>query len=78
MRFEVSNAPKVVPRLSTRFVCARCRERMVELTPVLKRGMMAQYFRKTGKLPQVRVMCPRGCRVGFLDITNPKVRRSLA
>lgn len=76
-RFEVSNAPRYVPRVSTRFICRRCRQRMIELTPILRRGMAAEYFRKTGKLPQVRVTCPAGHKDGFLDVTSPEARRQV-
>lgn len=72
MAIEVNDqAPKIVRKKSTRFVCKSCGNFCWEWIPMVKLGMKKQYFNKMG-MPKVRVVCPHGHNRGFVDLGNLK------
>jgi hypothetical protein len=71
---EVGMAPIVYrPIPSKRFICAKCLQRLVEMTPVVRPGQaqevakMNAELKKIGKLPRmnVKLKCPGGCHETF-------------
>lgn len=82
-RTVVGDAPiKFVPIPSKRFICARCFDRLIEMTPVVKPGQAKQVMEMNRKLKaaggvprmHVKLKCPRGCHdkpgFSFHDIND--------
>ena len=67
---DVGESPiKFVPVKSKRFLCGRCLDRLIEITPVVRRGQgrrvmeLTKRMKEQGQVPrlQVKLKCPRGC-----------------
>ena len=74
MAIEVNSMVEYAALKSKRFLCASCMEFLIELTPIVKKGMRDVYFKQlreirnrailSGKAPppppRVRLQCPHG------------------